>query len=105
MTTWQDIRPQDAGDIDCRTRPDLNPPINELGEVCPWPWEPQQLVGAPMGQYHCSYCGGMNVAGMSHVDWRNAPPCQHGPPPDDYDGKPCSEEPHSCDWVAWNSSS
>ena len=44
-------------------------PMNELGERCPWPWEPQQLKGAPMGQYHCSYCGGMNVAGVAHIEW------------------------------------
>ena len=25
---WYDIEPKDALDIDCRTRPDLNPPVN-----------------------------------------------------------------------------
>ena len=29
---WYDIEPKDALDIDCRTRPDLNPPVNEMGE-------------------------------------------------------------------------
>jgi hypothetical protein len=99
MTRWQDINPKDAVDIDCRTRPDLDPPVNEIGEVCPWPWEPQQLAGAPLGQYHCGYCGGMNVAGMEHLDWRNMPDCMSGPPPDGNDGRACSEEPHNCDWV------
>lgn len=69
MTTWQDIAPVDAVSIDCRTRPDLNPPRNENGEVCPWPWEPGQLVGAPLGQMHCSYCGAMCMAGEPHFDW------------------------------------
>lgn len=67
--TWRDIAPADATDIDCRTRPDLKPPLNENQEVCPWPWEPQQLVGAPLGQYRCGYCGAMCVAGMPHVDY------------------------------------
>ena len=32
---WYDIEPKDALDIDFRTRPDLNPPVNEMGEVRP----------------------------------------------------------------------
>jgi hypothetical protein len=51
-------------------------PLNEMGEECPWPWEPQQLVGVPMGQYHCPYCGAMVLAGTPHLDYRedsNAP--------------------------------
>jgi hypothetical protein len=70
-TRWQDISPKDAAEqlIDCRTRPDLNPPVNENGEVCPWPWEPQQLVGVPLGQYRCDYCNAMCVAGMEHLDY------------------------------------
>ena len=70
--SWRDIAPADAVDIDCTKRPDLNPPVNESGEVCPWPWEPQQLVGVPMGQYHCEYCGAMCVAGVPHPDYREA---------------------------------
>ena len=70
MTSWRDIRPADATGIDCTVRPDLDPPVNEWGEVCPWPWEPQQLTGTPMGQYHCGYCGAMAVAGMPHPDYR-----------------------------------
>lgn len=42
-------------------------PLNENGERCVWPWEPQQLSG--LGQYHCSVCGGMQLAGMPHLDW------------------------------------
>jgi hypothetical protein len=67
--SWKDIAPKDALDIDCTKRPDLNPPVNEAGEVCPWPWEPQQLAGAPLGQMHCSYCGAMCMAGLEHPDW------------------------------------
>lgn len=69
---WSDINPKDAVNITLPWEgPDglVEGPMNELGERCPWPWEPQQLKGAPMGQYHCSYCGGMNVAGVSHVEW------------------------------------
>ncbi len=66
---WYDIEPKNAVDIDCTKRPDLNPPVNEEGEVCPWPWEPQQLVGVPMGQFHCGYCGAMCVAGFRHPDY------------------------------------
>lgn len=68
---WYDIEPQDAVDIDCRNRPDLDPPLNESNEVCPWPWEPEQPQGAPLGQYHCPYCGGMVVAGVRHFDYRD----------------------------------
>jgi hypothetical protein len=66
---WYDIPPVDAVEI-VLPRDDIEPgPFNEMGEQCPWPWDPQQLVGAPLGQYHCPYCGGMQVAGLSHLDW------------------------------------
>jgi len=74
---WYDIEPKDAVDIDCTERPDLDPPWvehdlrEEYGNVCPWPWEPQQLVGVPMGQYHCGYCGSMVCAGVPHPDYRD----------------------------------
>lgn len=67
---WHEIDPADAVDIDCRERPDLRPPLNEAGEPCPWPWEPQQMAGAPVGMFHCRYCGDMVVAGISHPDYR-----------------------------------
>lgn len=73
MTTkWYDIEPKDATTIDLSKRPDIEGPLNEEGEECPWPWDPQQLVGAPIGQYHCPYCGAMVLAGMQHVDYRDA---------------------------------
>ena len=67
-THWSEIDPKDAADI---TLPwnGIEGPLNEIGERCPWPWHSQQLVGAPMGQYHCPYCGGMVIAGMAHFDW------------------------------------
>lgn len=67
---WHEIAPESARDINCRFRPDLDPPLNEFGDVCPWPWEPQQLVGVPLGQYHCGYCGAMCIAGLPHPDYR-----------------------------------
>ncbi|MCM1943172.1 hypothetical protein NC239_33715 [Streptomyces sp. G3] len=66
---WSDIEPKDATDIDLSERLDITAPLNENGERCPWPWEPQQLVGAPMGQYRCGYCGAMVMAGMPHLDY------------------------------------
>lgn len=69
-TSWRDIEPKDATTIDLRKRTDIEGPLNEEGEVCPWPWEPQQLVGAPIGQYHCPYCGAMVLAGVAHLDYR-----------------------------------
>lgn len=67
---WSDIAPADAVDLDLSTDPTITAPLNEVGERCPWPWEPQQLVGAPMGQYHCGYCGAMVLAGVPHIDYR-----------------------------------
>ena len=73
MTTaalkWTDIDPKDAVDIDLSQRLDITAPLNENGERCPWPWEPQQLVGAPLGQYRCGYCMAMCVAGIPHLDY------------------------------------
>jgi len=67
---WSDIEPRDAVDIDLNVRTDIDAPLNENGERCSWPWEPQQLKGAPMGQYHCPYCGAMVMAGLPHPDYR-----------------------------------
>lgn len=64
---WYDIEPSDALDLVLPTD-DIDAPLNELGAPCPWPWEPQQLVDVPLGQYHCSYCGGMQLAGVRHFD-------------------------------------
>lgn len=75
---WHDIEPADATDIDLSTDLTITAPLNEAGERCPWPWEPQQLAGAPMGQYHCPYCGAMVMAGLRHIDyawrWRDIAP-------------------------------
>lgn len=66
---WTDIDPKDATDLNLSVRLDITAPLNENGERCPWPWEPQQLVGAPIGQYRCPYCMAMVVAGMPHLDY------------------------------------
>jgi len=66
---WTDIDPKDATSIDLSERLDITAPLNENGERCPWPWEPQQLVGAPLGQYRCPYCMAMVMAGMPHLDY------------------------------------
>lgn len=67
---WFDIEPKDAVSISLTQRLDITAPLNEDGVRCPWPWEPQQLVDAPLGQYHCGYCGAMVVAGVPHLDYR-----------------------------------
>jgi hypothetical protein len=66
---WYEIEPRDAVNI-CLPVEEILGPLNELGEPCPWPWAPIQLVGAPLGQYHCPYCGAMVLAGQHHVDYR-----------------------------------
>jgi len=67
---WHQIDPKEAVSINLLDFPTTPAPLNELDEPCPWPWEPQQLVGAPMGQYRCGYCGGYAMAGMPHFDNR-----------------------------------
>lgn len=69
VQAWTDIDPKDAKGIDLTRDLHISAPLNENGERCPWPWEPQQLVGAPLGQYHCGYCGAMVVAGVPHIDY------------------------------------
>jgi hypothetical protein len=70
---WTDFTPEQAAEqkLNLAVRPDIEAPLNEMGERCPWPWEPQQLGGAPMGQYHCPYCGAMVMAGIPHIDYRD----------------------------------
>ena len=74
MTSWTEIEPKDATDLDLSKDLDIEAPLNEAGERCPWPWEPQQLKGVPMGQYHCPYCGAMTLAGVPHLDYRDDVP-------------------------------
>lgn len=68
MIDWYEITPADAVDIELPSE-GIRGPVNEIGEPCPWPWEPQQLIGVPLGQYHCGYCGAMVVAGVPHPDY------------------------------------
>jgi hypothetical protein len=65
---WHEIEPKYAMEL-WLPNPDVQGPYNENGEECPWPWEPIQLKGAPIGQYRCRYCGAMVLAGMEHVDY------------------------------------
>lgn len=65
---WWEVAPADAVDLQL-PYPDIQGPYNENGEECPWPWEPIQLLGAPLGQFRCKYCFAMVVAGMEHVDY------------------------------------
>lgn len=72
---WYELSPEQAltefeNITDGMLDSDVDLPLNENGEPCPWPYDPQQLVGAPLGQYHCPYCGAMVLAGMPHLDYR-----------------------------------
>lgn len=78
-TEWYEILPADATHLDLAERLDITAPLNEEGERCPWPWDPQQLVGAPMGQYHCPYCGAMVLAGLRHIDYAGVFPDRSEP--------------------------
>ena len=71
---WFDIPPAEAVDLNLTEHPEISAPLNEMQERCPWPWEPQQLVNAPLGQYRCGYCGAMCVAGMRHIDYKDDSP-------------------------------
>jgi hypothetical protein len=73
ITRWQDIDPGNANGIDLRTRDDITAPLNERGERCPWPWEPQQNGDDPIGPYHCPHCGAMVVTGVEHIDYAYVP--------------------------------
>lgn len=67
---WNEITPQEAKEYGIvLPHPDIIGPKTQEGKECPWPWEPQQLKGAPIGQYHCPYCGEMVIAGIEHLDW------------------------------------
>ena len=68
--TWKDVTPQQAAELTPEQIRLLFPPLGEDGKPCPWPWDPQQLKGAPLGQYHCPYCGSMVMAGQEHLDYR-----------------------------------
>lgn len=72
LRAWTDIEPVDATELDLSTDLTITAPLNENGDRCPWPWEPQQLAGAPLGQYHCDYCGAMVMAGIPHIDYAPA---------------------------------
>lgn len=65
---WSDIEPKDAVNL-VLPHDSVWGPLTEYGGECAWPWEPQQLVGVPMGQYRCPYCMAMCVAGVPHFDY------------------------------------
>lgn len=69
---WTQIPPATATRL-ALPDPDIVGPTNEMGEPCPWPWEPQQLLNAPLGQYHCRYCDAMVIAGIPHPDYSDQP--------------------------------
>lgn len=65
---WHEIEPRDALEIRL-PNDEVQGPYNENGVECPWPWDPIQLKGAPLGQYRCPYCFAMVMAGMEHLDY------------------------------------
>lgn len=50
-------------------KPYADPGIDGPEVECPWPLDPLRLLGAPIGQYHCPYCGSMVLAGTPHPDY------------------------------------
>ena len=91
MKSWTDYTPEQAIELklDLRVNTDIQGPLTSFGQVCPWPWEPQQLLGAPIGMYHCPYCGEMVMAGIKHIDYRDMP----DPPPPGEEPEPFDFEP------------
>jgi hypothetical protein len=85
VTNWRDIDPADATGIDCSERPDIIAPLNELGQRCPWPWEPQQRQRPESedGRYYpCPFCGACVEAAEPHIDYAYTPIGWHdGPKP------------------------
>lgn len=74
MRHWTELTPEQAkqefGHLPgALLNSDVSLPLNEEGEPCPFPYDPQQLVGAPIGQYHCPYCSAMVLAGIPHLDY------------------------------------
>jgi hypothetical protein len=67
---WYDVPPAEAIKLYPEGIPKECAPLNDDGEPCPWPYDPEKLGGAPMGQYHCPYCGLMSLAGVKHLDAR-----------------------------------
>lgn len=66
--SWTTILPENATIVSL-PHPEIQGPYTSTGEECPWPWEPIQLKGQPLGMFHCSYCGEMVMAGMHHTDF------------------------------------
>lgn len=65
---WHEFEPRDMVNT-VLPHPDIQGPYTSEGQECPWPWDPPQLLGAPIGQYHCPYCGEMCIAGFDHTDY------------------------------------
>ena len=53
----------------------------------PCPYDPRELAGQPMGQFHCPVCGEMQIAGMAHLppmdEWPD-PPADEGSDQDEH---------------------
>lgn len=80
---WHTIEPADAIGLDLHRDLHISAPLNEEGKPCPWPWEPQQFKDrpdAPIGMYHCGYCGAMVLAGVPHIDYAEPPRETQQPP-------------------------
>ena len=46
--------------------------IEELIKKDACPFEPEWLIGEPMGQFHCMVCGEMVLAGLPHPRYKTA---------------------------------
>ena len=44
--------------------------VKELVDNDKCPFDPELMVGVPMGQFHCQVCGEMVLAGLSHPRYK-----------------------------------
>lgn len=68
---WNLIEPEDAIGIDLRSEKHISGPLNELGILCPWPWEVGEAAFDPSLVHRCSHCGQLATPGIEHPDYRD----------------------------------
>ncbi len=65
---WQDIDP--GKEPHPLPHDGIHGPKNEIGQECPWPWQPQYAsTDMPIASFYCHDCGAEVVAGFYHPDY------------------------------------
>lgn len=67
---WTLIEDEDTHGLDLRNDRHIQGPLNNLGFLCPWPWEVGNADFDPDVTHECSYCGQQSTPGMEHPDYR-----------------------------------